>query len=331
MSLIPFSQRVKLDADTAAAVSFSTPTKQVAVESTSSETTYSLSFNSPDWKKWSKCVDRLADDYYKKLGESSSTAESHAETYCGTLQTRWNSSKNRTEYLTPDVKKSTDTIVDVTYHTEYIRPCVVERDTSSSSRATGEHAPVEGEWEANYSTTETGDVSCPPNGNNGAGSLVPLTSDRTKIASAIDALQTGGSTAGHLGTAWSWYTLSPEWRTVWKDESDPVDYSDETTIKAAVLMTDGAYNSCGGSSSWCAQSATDAVAICNKMKAQGIQVWTIGFGMSQNVNDPARQTLVQCADAGRYFFPYNGDELREAFQAIGKALSDATTKARLVE
>ncbi|MFM9941877.1 MAG: vWA domain-containing protein [Hyphomicrobiaceae bacterium] len=330
MSLIPFSQKVKLDADTIAAVSGQEAIRQVPQTTTKTVKQYSLSFDNADWKKLSDCITRLRDNYYEKLGQDSDTAEANAEAYCLTLQTRWNNGKKRTEYLTPDVNSQNVQVTETTYQTQYINPCVVERNTGSATRKIGEDAPANGEWVATYGTTATADVSCPPNGADGVGTLVPLTTSRDAILDAVNALQTGGSTAGQIGTAWSWYTLSPNWNSIWKPSSQVAAYGDTKTIKAAVLMTDGAYNSCNGSSSWCAASATQAVEICNKMKEQGIQVWTIGFGMSTNVNDPARQTLVQCADTGRYFFPYNGTELRAAFSAIGRSLSEAINEPRLV-
>ena len=54
---------------------------------------------------------------------------------------------------------------------------------------------------ANYTDTEVN-------------SIQPLTNDTAMLKRRIDKLQTGGSTAGHLGTAWAWYLLSPNWNTV---------------------------------------------------------------------------------------------------------------------
>lgn len=327
MSLVPFSQRVKLDADTISLVTGQPKTKQVQT-GTTSEKRYEIDTADSSWQTWTNCVKRLRDSYFVKLGQDWSTADANAQTYCLTVTTRYNSSKSRTEYLTPTITSTTINVP--VYATQYISPCAVERSTSNSARKTGEDAPLTGEWAATYTSTQTADVGCPPNGTAEVGSIIPLTTDRSRISAAIDALETGGYTAGHIGTQWSWYTISPEWRSVWAADADPVEYSDDTVIKAAILMTDGEYNSCNGSNGGCSNSATLAVETCQKMRAKGIQVWTIGFGMSTNVNDPARKTLVQCADNGRYFFPYNGEELRSVFSAIGQALSEAVTKPRIV-
>ena len=66
----------------------------------------------------------------------------------------------------------------------------------------------------------------------------------------------GGSTAGHLGTAWAWYLVSPKWATLWPASSRPVEYGDERTIKAVVLMTDGVYNTFGGA---CDRNCTNII------------------------------------------------------------------------
>ena len=86
-------------------------------------------------------------------------------------------------------------------------------------------------------------------------SIQPLSSDTTMLKRRIDKLVTGGSTAGHLGTAWAWYLLSPNWNTVLQKAFPTAyaaaPYSDLTTQnsngspklrKIAVLMTDGDYN-----------------------------------------------------------------------------------------
>jgi hypothetical protein len=82
-------------------------------------------------------------------------------------------------------------------------------------------------------------------------SVYPLTDDKDTLKRRIDKL----TTAGHLGTAWSWYLLSPNWNSVLAQahpSAKPAGaYSDLTTKNAkgapklrkiAVLMTDGDYN-----------------------------------------------------------------------------------------
>ena len=81
--------------------------------------------------------------------------------------------------------------------------------------------------------------------------IMPMTKDRTALKARIDKLDTGGSTAGHLGTAWAYYLLSPNWNGLFPAASAAGPYSDLTVYnskgmpklrKIAVLMTDGDYN-----------------------------------------------------------------------------------------
>jgi len=168
--------------------------------------------------------------------------------------------------------------------------------------------------------------------------IKPLSSDKTQIKNHINAMTTGGGTAGHLGTAWAWYTLSPNWNSVWTGtDNDAADYAisrgtTATNIKAAILMTDGEYNT-DYSSNY--SSSSMAAELCTRMKNEGITVYTIGFGID---NDNARNILRNCAsvdpqDPTRpfYFFPYSRAALAEAFRSIGQALSYAQGTARLSE
>jgi hypothetical protein len=149
-----------------------------------------------------------------------------------------------------------------------------------------------------------------------------LSTDTVDLMAHVSSLTAGGLTAGHVGTAWAYYMLSPVWNSFWNYEEPLANYGDTETIKAAVLMTDGEYNSSVTSTT----ASNQAKAICQKMKDDGITVYTIGFDMSTNVNDPARQTLVECASPGQYYFPYDGDQLREAFQQIGNSLVAISTR-----
>lgn len=328
MSLIPFSQRVKLSADNMASVTGKAKTSTSTSTTTTTTTEYSLSTTDYSWVSYDNCVSKLRDDYYRKMGQSYSTAETNAEAYCDATATK-KSGKNTT-YKRPDIVATNHSTTQSVTSTTYINPCVIERSTSTSSRKYKDDAPATNEWAASYSkTAKTEDVSCPPNGSGGKGTLIPLTASASTLNSAVDNLQSGGGTAGHIGTAWAWYTISPKWSSIWGSASTPAEYDDTSTMKVAVLMTDGEYNNCNGSTS-CTTSSTQALEFCTNMKAQGITVYTIGFGMSTDTTDPARQTLVSCASPNKYYFPYNGDELRAAFSDIGAALVSGGAGPRLV-
>lgn len=155
----------------------------------------------------------------------------------------------------------------------------------------------------------------------------PLSLDKTGIKKKIDALMTGGGTAGHLGTAWAYYMLSPKWNAVLPLASQASAYDTPKLKKIAVLMTDGEYNleydangidtsdKIAGSSVNGVNSAAQAIAICNEMKKNGIDVFTVGFDLGGNAT--AINTMNKCAsDASKSYTVATGEQLRAAFRDI---------------
>lgn len=215
--------------------------------------------------------------------------------------------------------------------TQTLVTCVTER---TGSQAYTDAAAASGQYIRPYntSTTSSSDYSssgkCYQQNSTEMPQIMPLTTDKTAIMAQVNAFQPGGSTAGHLGTAWSWYTISPNWAGMWPTGSLPAAYSDNQTLKAVVLMTDGEYNTQYTN----IDSKTQALALCTSMKNAGIQVYTVGFGFDPNStsDNTARNTLTQCASgAGFYYFPYNGDALRQAFATIGQLVTTAAAKTRV--
>ncbi len=174
--------------------------------------------------------------------------------------------------------------------------------------------------------------------------ILPLTSDKDALKARIDSLPATGSTAGALGTAWAWYLLSPKWTGIWHVDNMPAPYSDIKTLdpkglpklqKVVVLMTDGIYNTTGGTnhgdgSTESTTISNRALSICNNMKAPGVDitVYTVGFHLGDN--QLAIDTLRNCASRAdsdpvgysSYFFnTTTGDELRGAFRHIALQLS----------
>lgn len=141
--------------------------------------------------------------------------------------------------------------------------------------------------------------------------LVPLISDRAKLTAEIDQFHADGYTAGQIGTAWAWYALSPKWNDIWPSASQAADYEDDETMKIAVLMTDGEYNTAYRSEN--GDSAHQAEMLCQGMKQSGITVYTVGF----MVGSSARDLLSGCASSPSHFFDAtNGEELKLAFRQI---------------
>jgi hypothetical protein len=80
-----------------------------------------------------------------------------------------------------------------------------------------------------------------------------------------------------------------------------------------------------------------ALNLCTAMKSapHNVTVYTVGFGLPDTSEYAEfRQMLKDCASPSSsgqstWFFPYDGDSLRQAFQVIGQQLSAATGKSRL--
>ena len=143
--------------------------------------------------------------------------------------------------------------------------------------------------------------------------ILPLTDNKTILKSTVESYSTDGYTAGHLGTVWTWYLLSPKWSTIWPTAAKPAAHSADT-IKVAILMTDGEYNTFNGYSN-SAKSGDAAKATCEEMKNDDIKVYTVGFMLS--AGSDAEDIMRSCAsDISKAFNAEDGDALKAAFEAI---------------
>lgn len=170
--------------------------------------------------------------------------------------------------------------------------------------------------------------------------ITPLSTDRAALKSKIDGLSAAGSTAGHIGLAWGWYMVSPNFASLWPTASQPAAYGADRLLKVVVLMTDGAFNTtyCNGvisrdSGSGSGSSAdhincnapngdafSQARTLCANMKAQGVIIYTVGFDVGAAAD--AEAIVRECAtDAEHVYLPSTGADLRTAFHAIGEDIS----------
>lgn len=173
-----------------------------------------------------------------------------------------------------------------------------------------------------------------------ASTIMPLSTDRTALKSKIDGFAASGSTAGHLGLAWGWYLVSPNFGYLWPTASQPAAYGADKLLKVVVLMTDGAFNTtyCKGvisrnSGSGSGSSSdhincdapngdafSQAQALCDNMKAAGVIIYTVGFDVADDNN--AQDIMRDCAtDAEHVYLPSTGAALKDAFRAIGQDIS----------
>jgi Putative Flp pilus-assembly TadE/G-like/von Willebrand factor type A domain len=219
--------------------------------------------------------------------------------------------------------------------TYYLSDCVVER---TGTQAYTDVVPDPSQYVmAHYTSSTTGSGSSKtgtctiPAG----AKITPLTSDKTTLISEIEGLSASGGTAGHLGTAWAWYTLSPYWSKLWSTDSAPQAYGTKNLSKIAILMTDGEYNTeydgngvkVGSTAAGKAANDTStkqARALCAAMKQNDdITVYAVGFDLSGETSE-SYKTLYECASEPKKDYFYNakdGTQLKNAFRDIAISIS----------
>ncbi len=158
---------------------------------------------------------------------------------------------------------------------------------------------------------------------------IPLTDDKELLNAHVSSLVAGGGTAGHIGLAWGWYLISPNWSSIWPEESEPRAYDDETSIRAVILMTDGDFNSTHPLA--LTGSFQQAQALCDEMKATdpNMMIYTVGFQVPDTVQTTGSgETILEyCAtDAAHTFDAANGEQLRQAYQEIARDIADLHLK-----
>ena len=195
--------------------------------------------------------------------------------------------------------------------------CVVER---TGANAFTDVLPTAGSRLSTINTVPSnGNYSCPTAG------IMPLSEDKALLRGKIDALSTNGGTAGHIGAAWGWYLVSPQWGSLFPRGAKPRSYSDQSTIKSVLLMSDGIFNTsylAAGQNSMdrttAGSSPYQALQLCNAMKASGVTVYTVAFQAPPDAEDLLRD----CAtDAGHFFAVADPAALQTAFTEVARRLT----------
>lgn len=205
--------------------------------------------------------------------------------------------------------------------------CVSERAGSSAYTDT---APGSAYVGRNYASPRN---PCP------AATIQPLTSNIDTLTNLVNGLSVTGSTAGQIGLAWGWYTISNQFNALWTSNTAAA-YAPTKVLKAVILMTDGEFNTpyCGGviarnagsgSGSLYDKIACDATngdpfdqaaKLCAGMKAKDVIVYTVGFSITPG--SEAANILSSCAtDKDKAFLPQSGADLSNDFQAIGRDIT----------
>lgn len=218
----------------------------------------------------------------------------------------------------------------------------------ASSTCVSERVGAERYTEARPSTAYVGRSyldsgnACP------SAAITPLTASASALKTKIDQMRGGGSTAGQIGIAWAWYMVSPNFASLFDGAGKPGAYAPTETLKVAILMTDGEFNTPfrdgvigldAGTGSGALNTHINlnssngdpfaqSVELCRAMHAQGVVVYTVGFDLGSdtgrpNVIDSALDVMEACAtNKNTHFFQANsGADLKEAFRAIGRDIT----------
>ena len=174
--------------------------------------------------------------------------------------------------------------------------------------------------------------------------LLQLSTDKTTIKNAINAMVAQGATSIVEGAMWGWHTLSPG-----EPFTQGRPYNTKNNQKILILMTDGQntyyplsqegflksmYDIFGyvargqlgttstSSSTWTTTMSQRTLQACDNIKAAGIIIYTVAFQISGD--DASALTMLQsCAsDKDKYFAPGTNSDLLSAFNAIGQDISE---------
>ena len=201
---------------------------------------------------------------------------------------------------------------------------------------------------AKYSGASTNGAG--PNVNCPKKQMLRLTNVKQDILNEITGMSPSGNTVVPAGLMWGWHLLSPN-----GPLADGTSYSDASTIKAIILVTDGDNDVSGGGNGF-NQSVFNAygygsgphltlknspnsrpqpeynldaklLQLCDNIKAvtypngnQRIILYVIGLG--SNISSHGLTLLQQCATSSQtYFANPTGDELMSTFQRIALGLN----------
>lgn len=159
--------------------------------------------------------------------------------------------------------------------------------------------------------------------------VTPLSSNQTYLLEQIDDMVASGNTLGEYGMVWGWRVISPEF-----PFTEGAPYNDQIWRKAVIMMTDGdnimhprysAYGPTNDHNVNTTRQNERFESVCEKMKNEGIIIYTIVFtsGTNNNTKDYYRR----CAtDDTKYYDAPAQSDLVEAFQSISRELSNLYLK-----
>lgn len=226
---------------------------------------------------------------------------------------------------------------------DYVNAQLISGSSSNASRSgcpeygedypTALNPPANGldwlEWRGREQRDSRNSSFCPESDE----ASVFLRNSRSELQDLVATLDAGGNTGLDVATMWGARALDPSWRGrlggAFPDR--PVDYDDPSTIKALVVMTDGAataqirnywddhddrwrnYNMYSAST-----ARTNMAAACDAAEAEGVDIYTIAFQLSGSTN---RDLMRNCASHPDNYYEVEDMDIGLAFSAIAADLN----------
>jgi len=214
--------------------------------------------------------------------------------------------------------------------------CVIEDETNDTDDWAGP-------WDMYRFCRDADDNTiqyCASNNNNGYANyrpnyvcptsyVTPLTSSKSYLDTRIDTMNARGHTLGNYGMVWGWRLISPSF-----PFEEGAAYNDPYWRKAVIMMTDGqntmhpyysAYGPTDDHSIGTAQENAKFANVCQKMKDEGIIIYTVTF--TSSINNTTKDFYRDCAtDDTKYYDAPGKQDLVEAFQSISRELSNLYLK-----
>jgi len=158
--------------------------------------------------------------------------------------------------------------------------------------------------------------------------LQELSTTLSTTRSTINELSTAGNTYLPSGVMWGWRTLQAAEPLNTNVNLSKPGFPEIEAAKVMIFMTDGANTlTQGGSEPHLHEGGQGPEAdartrnICEAAKAEGVQIFTIGYRMQNAVGD-AKSVLLDCAtNPANYYDASDANALKSAFQDIAGQLS----------
>jgi Flp pilus assembly protein TadG len=150
--------------------------------------------------------------------------------------------------------------------------------------------------------------------------LRPMSTNHSGTISQMSQMRPIGNTHISLGMEMAYHMLTPN-----APFTDAAPMGSEDTLKAVVLLTDGAQTSggYGANNRWgVPQAEANLTTLCNAMKNDGIRVVTVSFDLNDSQNSSSETRLANCASGSQYYFNVETNaQLSSAFGTIKNQLA----------